>query len=316
MRRSSVPQLSGTRRRASEHRDGAFESGAFRGDRACVVPRIGLLLVRRVVFLVDADDPEPRHRCEDGGACADDDRRLAARDACALVATFCLAQGGVKNGDALTEACAKASERLRRQRDLGHEDDGAAVALQCGGARLEVDLGLPAARGAVEEEVRRFACVERSGDALERGLLGRAQLGGLRLSGQCVPLGRLRPRSSCLPLHRCNERQCATGSRAVVVGDPERELDERPRQLLDDTLDRRRVDSLWRLHVDLGHDAALLRVAETHLDDGTGTDVVRNLVRELAREGAGGHERIDRGVTGHPATLRPGCDAKPLRRRG
>ena len=55
--------------------------------------------------------------------------------------------------------------------------------------------------------------------------------------------------------------------RAVVVGDPERELDERRRQLLDDALDRRGLDPVRRRNVDLGHDAAAPRVPEPHLDD-------------------------------------------------
>src|SRR5204862_2841330 len=50
------------RRRAAEHRHRALQRGALRRDGACVVARIRLLLVRRVVLLVDADDAEPRYR--------------------------------------------------------------------------------------------------------------------------------------------------------------------------------------------------------------------------------------------------------------
>src|SRR5205807_1128782 len=80
-----APPALGSRRRTAEDCDGAFERGAFRGDGARVVTRIGFLFVRRVVLLVDADHAEPCDRCEDGGARADDDRRLPARDARALV---------------------------------------------------------------------------------------------------------------------------------------------------------------------------------------------------------------------------------------
>src|SRR5207244_2400755 len=52
-----------------------------------------------------------------------------------------------------------------------------------------------------------------------------------------VALCRLRPLAARLPLHRRDERERAPRRRAVVLGDPERELDERPRQLFDDTLD-------------------------------------------------------------------------------
>ena len=67
------------RRRGAEDRDGALERGPLRGDGAGVVARVGLLLVRGVVLLVDADDAERRERREDGGAGADDDLRFAAR---------------------------------------------------------------------------------------------------------------------------------------------------------------------------------------------------------------------------------------------
>ena len=57
----------------------AFERGPLDRDRARVVARVGVLLVRLVVLLVDDDQPETLHRREDGGACADDDPGLAAR---------------------------------------------------------------------------------------------------------------------------------------------------------------------------------------------------------------------------------------------
>src|SRR5581483_2472321 len=47
------------RRGAAEHRDRALERGALGRHRPRVVARIGLLLVRRVVLLVDAHEPEP-----------------------------------------------------------------------------------------------------------------------------------------------------------------------------------------------------------------------------------------------------------------
>ena len=45
-----------------------------------------------------------------------------------------------------------------------------------------------------------------------------------------------------LPLDRRDERKGAAGSGAVVVRDPERELDQRAGNLFDDALDRRRID--------------------------------------------------------------------------
>ena len=68
------------RRRRPEDGDRALERRALRRHRARVVARVRLLLVRRVVLLVDADDAERRHRREHRRARADDDRRLARGD--------------------------------------------------------------------------------------------------------------------------------------------------------------------------------------------------------------------------------------------
>ena len=73
--RSSARPALGARRRRAVDRDRTLERGALRGDGAGVVARVGLLLVRRVVLLVDADEPEPRQRREHRRAGADDHRR-------------------------------------------------------------------------------------------------------------------------------------------------------------------------------------------------------------------------------------------------
>ena len=54
------------RRRGAEHGDGPFQRGALDRNRPGVVPRIRVLLVRRLVLLVDHDQPEPVHRREHG----------------------------------------------------------------------------------------------------------------------------------------------------------------------------------------------------------------------------------------------------------
>ena len=118
--------------------------------------------------------------------------------------------------------------------------------------------------------------------------------------GERLALRRLRPLAAGLPLHGRDQRERASRRRAVVLRDPERELDERLRQLLDDALDRRRLDAFRRRDVDLVDDTSPLRVAEPHLDDRARLNVVRDLVRELARERARRYERIDRGIAGHP----------------
>ena len=79
------------------------------------------------MLLVDADQAEPRNRGEDGRARAHDDRRLACDDPLALVAPLRVGEPGVEDRDAIAEAGLEAAERLRRQGDLGHEDDRAAA---------------------------------------------------------------------------------------------------------------------------------------------------------------------------------------------
>ena len=258
------------------------------------------------MLLVDADHTETSDGREHGRARADDDRRLAARNARTLVPALRLAERRMQNGDPFAEARAEPAERLRRQRDLRHEHDRATPSLERGGAGLEIHLRLAAAGCTVEEEVRALSGVEPLDDALECGPLRRAQRGGLRLARQRVAFGRLRTRAASLPLDGSDEPERASRRRAVVVRDPEREPEERRRQLLDDALDGSRLDPFRRDDVDLRDDAAATGVAEPDLDDRARPDLVRNLVRELAREGAGGDERIDGRVAGQEPQRRVG----------
>ena len=147
-----LPAL-GPRRRAAVERNRTLERGALRRHRPGVVARVGLLLVRRVVLLVDADQADAVHRREDRRASADDDPRLAARDPLALVAALGVGQPRVQDRHGVAEAGAKAADRLRRERDLRHEHDRAQPTLERGRRGLEVDLGLAAAGRPVEQEV-------------------------------------------------------------------------------------------------------------------------------------------------------------------
>ena len=98
------------RRRAAVERDSPFERSPLGRDRARVVARIGLLLVRRVVLLVDADQADAVHRREDRRARADDDTRLAGRDPFALVAALCVGQPRVQDRDRVAETRAEAAD--------------------------------------------------------------------------------------------------------------------------------------------------------------------------------------------------------------
>ncbi len=75
-------------------------------------------------------------------------------------------------------------------------------------------------------------------DALDgRALLGRERL-GLGLAGERLALGGRGPLAARRAAHRRDELERARGRRAVVVGDPEREVDERRRDLVEQPPDR------------------------------------------------------------------------------
>jgi hypothetical protein len=292
----------GPRRRASEDGDRVFQRRTLRGDGARVVARVRFLLVRRVVLLVDADHAQTSHGREDGRTRADDDARLAAGDALPLISSLGLRQRRVENRNRFAESRHEPADCLRRQRNLGHEHDRSEAALERRGARLQVDLGLAASRGAVEEDVRCGSGVERRDDARDGFALRRAQLGGPGVGGERVTRRWTRTLAARLALQRRDEGERAAGRRAVVRGDPERELEQRFGERLDDPVDRRDVDSYGRRRdTHLRDDAAVPSAAEADLDDGSRLDVVRYLVCELARQGAGGHDRVYGCETAHGA---------------
>ena len=144
----------------------------------------------------------------------------------------------------------------------------------------------------------------RGVDPLERRALGRAQLGRLGLAPERVVAARPLPLPAPGRLRRRDERERARGRRAVVVGRPEREVDERGRKLVEDAARGDRVDSGGRLVLARDDDAAALRGAEAHREDGALLDLVPDLVCERPRERARRDQRIDRGV-GHRPSLAP-----------
>ena len=161
----------GPRRRGAVHRDRALERRPLGGDRARVVARVGLLLVRGVVLLVDDDQPDAAHRREHRRPRADDDPRLAPRDPVALVAPLRRAERRVHDRDAVAEPATEASHRLRREGDLRHEHDRPEPALERCRAGLEVDLRLAAAGRPLQQDVLADALVECRDDPLDRRAL-------------------------------------------------------------------------------------------------------------------------------------------------
>ena len=233
------------------------------------------------MLLVDADQPESMERREHGRPRADHDRSRARRDPLAFVAALGLGERRVEDRHPVAEARPEAADRLRRERDLRDEDDHAEPSLERSRRRLEVHLGLPAPSGSVEKEVP--AVFERLAKPGDGALLRCRQAPRLRLAWQRVALGRLRELLPSLSPRWSDERKRAAGRRAVVVGEPERKLDERRGQRLFDPLDRRGVHALGRRVLQSDDDAALLRASEAHRNHRPPLHVVGRLVCERTR---------------------------------
>ena len=282
------------RRRRAEDRDGSLERGPLGGDRAGVVARIRLLLVRGVVFLVDADHAERRERREHGRARADHDGRLTGDDSLPLVPPLGLREARVQQRHAVAEARTKAAERLRRERDLRDEDDRAAAGGEGGCAGADVDLGLAAAGRAGEEDVASAGRQQRL-DPRERTLLRLGEPLGRRLGGEAGRGRHLPPLAAPLRLQRRDQRERAGRRRAVVVREPEGEVDERGRERLEHPLGGDRLDVRRRLGVGVDHDAAASRVAEPDGEDGALPHLVPDFIGERPCERARIDDRVDGG---------------------
>ena len=103
------------------------------------------------MLLVDDDEPRRRQRCEHGRSRADDEPRLAAVGAPPRVEPLPLGDGRVQHGELLAEAFAQAAHELRRQADLGHEQQRLPAGRELRRDEPQVDLGLAAARDAVQQ---------------------------------------------------------------------------------------------------------------------------------------------------------------------
>ena len=281
------------RRRAPVDGDRPLERRALRRDRARVVARIGLLLERRVVLLVDDDEAElaesarrpPSARPTTTGASPATMRSRSSRRSASV-------KRGVEHGDAVAEPRAEAAYRLRRERDLGDEHDDAAVARERGRRSLEVHLGLPASGRPVQQDMTSVA-VQRADDPLDARTLRRRQLGGLGLAAERIPCGRLATRASPRSGMRSDESQRARRSRAVVVGQPEREIDEWRRDPVDDRARVGDLDPVGRIDVHIDDDAANAPPAEPDRHDVAARHVLRYAIRERPRERTGGDEGKD-----------------------
>ena len=191
-------------RGAAEQGDGALERGPLGRHGAGVVARIRLLLVRGVVLLVDADQAEVAHGREDGRARTDDDARVAGHDALRV------RRGGPTSVRPEWSRATPSPKRARKRPTVcgvsaisGTSTIASAAARERRRAGLEVDLGLTAARLAVEQE-RAAAVVQRRDDAGQRFPLRR----------RSAPPARASPGSACTSRPR-TAAPCAASATAA-----------------------------------------------------------------------------------------------------
>ncbi len=107
-----------------------------------------------------------------------------------------------------------------------------------------------------------------------------------------------------------DERECARRRRPVVLREPERELDERRGNAVDDRARGGDLDAVRRVDSDVDDHAAHAPPTETDAHDRAALDVVCDLVRERTRERAGGHERVDLGQRHRPASVSATSEAQ------
>ena len=143
------------RRRRRQHDRDVVDVRAHHRHVARMIVHAVFLLVGGVVLLIDHDQAEIGIWQKQRRARADHDVHFAGRDRASRCARACARELGVPFGRADAEACCEAIEELRRERDLGHQDQRLAALPDRLGDRLEIDLGLARAGDAVEQRRRR-----------------------------------------------------------------------------------------------------------------------------------------------------------------
>ena len=161
------------RRRRGQHDWRAFEPRAHYRHVAGVVDDAVFLLVGALVFLIDHDQAEFGERQEQRRAGADDHLRLAAGDGAPQPFALARRHARMPLGRAHAKTLGEAVEKLRRQRNLGHQDQRLASGDERRRDRLEIDLRLAGSGHAFEQEWLERARLDRCAERLRRlGLIG------------------------------------------------------------------------------------------------------------------------------------------------
>jgi hypothetical protein len=164
-----------TRRRRTQHDGDAEHLRASHRDVAAVVAQLLALLVRGLMLLVDDDELGVRQRREHGRARAHDDVECAAAREFPVAPPRADRQIAVQRADAPTESLLEHCHDLRRERDLGHEDERLPARLARGSRRAQIDLGLAARGDTVQQERLEAARADRLVDRDARLALRRRE---------------------------------------------------------------------------------------------------------------------------------------------
>ena len=137
------------------------------------------------MLFIEDDDPDRGDRGEHGRARADDHARLTRAHARPLLPPLARRQPAVPECYGRSKALPKPVDRLRGQGDLRHQADRPASLRQAPRDGPQVELRLPRAGDAVQQQRLGARDVERLEDGLQRTLLvGREHDGfGVRGSG-------------------------------------------------------------------------------------------------------------------------------------
>ena len=147
------------RRRGAEHHRHAPLPRAPDRDVAAMVANAVLLLERRIVLLVDDDEPEPRQGREDREPRAEDEIGRAARRLAPVAQALARREPAVqRHGSLVRQRSGEALPELRSEVDLRHEDQHLPAGGHALGGGGEVHLGLAAAGDALEQEGRERSC--------------------------------------------------------------------------------------------------------------------------------------------------------------
>ena len=168
--------------RGREHDRNFRLAATYHRHVAGVVANAVLLLVGGIVLLIDHDQPEIGVGQEQRRARPDHHRNFAFRHRAPGAGAQTRRKLGMPFRRPHAEALGKAIKKLRRQRDLRHQDQHLAAAPHRLGHRLEIDLGLARTGDAIDQRHREAALLDRGtervgGGALRRGKIRLAMVG-------------------------------------------------------------------------------------------------------------------------------------------